>query len=412
MGRIGHFLMRDDRTISGDELLERASLAHTLMYLTRGQPVVYYGDEQGFVGDGGDQLARQDMFPSKVAEYNDDDLIGTSATTASSNFTTTHPLYRHLRELSQLRDRYPTLADGTQVFRHADDEAGVYAFSRIADADDVEHVVAINNSEQPQTVTVDTFGRGGSAFRGIWPVGTGTARADDEGRLTLTVPALSAVVHRAAAPIPRATAAPTPEFTAADGSTVGGRAEVAVDVPGGGFDQVTFAYRPVGTTAWTTLGTDDNAPYRVFHDVRGLDKGTLLEYRAVVRDHSGNRAAAGSSAVVGEPVVEEQVIPDPDTVSVAGNLNDEMSADCAEWQPSCAAARLTRQDSGLWTGTFTVPAGSYEYKIAYNGAWDVDFGVGGEEGGANIPLTTAGGPVTFTYDPVTHLVTTSEGAPQ
>ena len=33
------------------------------MYLTRGQPVVYYGDEQGFTGDGGDQDARQDMFP-------------------------------------------------------------------------------------------------------------------------------------------------------------------------------------------------------------------------------------------------------------------------------------------------------------------------------------------------------------
>ena len=41
--------------------------AHELMYLSRGNPVVYYGDEQGFTGDGGDQLARQDMFPSQVA---------------------------------------------------------------------------------------------------------------------------------------------------------------------------------------------------------------------------------------------------------------------------------------------------------------------------------------------------------
>ena len=135
------------------------------MYLTRGQPVVYCGDEQGFVGDGGDQLARQDMFPSKVAEYNDDDPIGTSATTAVSNVNTTHPLYRHLHELAQLRDEHPTLADGTQVFRYADDEAGVYAFSRIDDADDVEHVVAVNNSEQPKTVTVDTFSPGQAVFR-------------------------------------------------------------------------------------------------------------------------------------------------------------------------------------------------------------------------------------------------------
>ena len=37
------------------------------MYFSRGNPVVYYGDEQGFTGSGGDQDARQDMFPSQVA---------------------------------------------------------------------------------------------------------------------------------------------------------------------------------------------------------------------------------------------------------------------------------------------------------------------------------------------------------
>ena len=78
----------------------RDRLAHSLMYLSRGQPVVYYGDEQGFVGDGGDKDARQDMFPSQVASYNDDDLIGTDATTADANFDTDHPLYRHLADLS------------------------------------------------------------------------------------------------------------------------------------------------------------------------------------------------------------------------------------------------------------------------------------------------------------------------
>ena len=46
---------------------QRDELAHALMYLTRGQPVVYYGDEQGFTGDGGDKDARQDMFASQVA---------------------------------------------------------------------------------------------------------------------------------------------------------------------------------------------------------------------------------------------------------------------------------------------------------------------------------------------------------
>ena len=35
------------------------------MFLTRGQPVVYSGDEQGFTGPGGDKDARQDMFASR-----------------------------------------------------------------------------------------------------------------------------------------------------------------------------------------------------------------------------------------------------------------------------------------------------------------------------------------------------------
>ena len=78
MGRIGHFIRRANSGATDDEVLARDRLAHELMYFSRGNPVVYYGDEQGFVGDGGDQDARQDMFPSQVATYNDDDNIGTT----------------------------------------------------------------------------------------------------------------------------------------------------------------------------------------------------------------------------------------------------------------------------------------------------------------------------------------------
>ena len=35
------------------------------MLTARGVPTIYYGDEQGFVGDGGDQDAREDMFASQ-----------------------------------------------------------------------------------------------------------------------------------------------------------------------------------------------------------------------------------------------------------------------------------------------------------------------------------------------------------
>ncbi|HEY3003615.1 MAG TPA: alpha-amylase family glycosyl hydrolase, partial [Kribbellaceae bacterium] len=73
MGRIGHFLDLPGTTDA--ELLERDQLAHSLMYLTRGQPVVYYGDEQGFTGPGGDKDARQDLFATQTADYTDDEIV-------------------------------------------------------------------------------------------------------------------------------------------------------------------------------------------------------------------------------------------------------------------------------------------------------------------------------------------------
>ena len=266
----------------------------------------------------------------------------------------------------------------------------------------------MNNSEQPQQVTVDTFSAG-MQFRGVWPIGTRGARSDADGEVTLTVPPLSAVVHRAAAPLARARVAPTPELTLA-GGTVGGRAEVSVDVPGGGFNQVTFAYRPDGARDWQVLGTDDNAPYRVFHDVTDMPRGTLLEYRAIVRDHSGNRAAASASATVVAPPPPGGGgdVPAPQSVTVAGTFNSEVGC-LSDWQQNCAAAHLTPDPlTGLWSRTFQLPAGTWEYKVAHDDSWDVNFGAEGVRGGGNIALTTTGGAVTFTYDPRTHRVTTSE----
>ena len=117
MGRIGRFVEVANPDAADAELLARDRLAHELMYLSRGNPVIYYGDEQGFVGDGGDQDARQDMFPSQVATYNDDDLIGTDATTAVSNFDPTHPLYRAIGKLARLTQQHEALRDGAQIHR-------------------------------------------------------------------------------------------------------------------------------------------------------------------------------------------------------------------------------------------------------------------------------------------------------
>ena len=107
MGRIGYFVNADNAGASEDERLARDRLAHELMYFSRGNPVIYYGDEQGFTGSGGDQVARQSMFASQVPDYLDDDLLGTTRTHAQDNFVPSHPLYTKISQLASLAKEAP-----------------------------------------------------------------------------------------------------------------------------------------------------------------------------------------------------------------------------------------------------------------------------------------------------------------
>ena len=67
MGRVG-FLISASQVKAEKDILARTQLAHALMYLSRGIPTVYYGDEVGMTGtgNGNDQLARQDMFATQI----------------------------------------------------------------------------------------------------------------------------------------------------------------------------------------------------------------------------------------------------------------------------------------------------------------------------------------------------------
>lgn len=98
--------------------------------------------------------------------------------------------------------------------------------------------------------------------------------------------------------------------------------------------------------------------------------------------------------------------PIPSTVTLVGSLQDELGCP-GDWQPDCAATRLaaTPADPEVFTGSFTVPSGSYEYKVALNGSWNENYGANGAAGGANVTLKSSGGLITFTYDHRTHLIT-------
>lgn len=184
-GRAGLFLRRYAPDASMDELLQRSKLAHAMLLLLRGVPTIYSGDEQGFIGDGGDQDAREDMFPSKVAVYNDNQLIGTRRSTADSNFDTDHPLFREIAALAKLRRATPALTRGRQVTRAAGEKPGLFAASRFDPATGAEVLLVFNTSAQPltQQVEVNVESR---VFTTL--AGTCAATAAAPGSVTVTLP--------------------------------------------------------------------------------------------------------------------------------------------------------------------------------------------------------------------------------
>lgn len=64
--------------------------------------------------------------------------------------------------------------------------------------------------------------------------------------------------------------------------------EIAANVAGSQFAEVTFAVRAEGAQDFTVIGVDDNAPYRVFYDASKWPAGTKLEFLAVANDLSGH----------------------------------------------------------------------------------------------------------------------------
>lgn len=149
MGRFSTLVKEDRPGIAADELLARVMLGHAMLMSLRGAPVIYYGDEQGFVGDGNDQAAREDMFPSRVASYNDNVLIGTTATTAHSNFDQGHPLYRTISALAALRRAHPALTRGRQVVRDYAQAPGLFSVSRFDPEMGAEYFIAFNTADHP-----------------------------------------------------------------------------------------------------------------------------------------------------------------------------------------------------------------------------------------------------------------------
>jgi alpha-amylase len=287
MGRAAFQIQQQGFGLSGDALLQRVLLGYDLLYFLRGAPVVMYGDEVGMIGSGGDQQARQDMFPTQVDEWKTQPRVGSPPIGDGSSFDVTdNPIEIRLRRLAQLREQNPALATGATIVRYA--RGGVLAVSRVDAAARREYLALFNNGGAPVTIAVPTS-TPDSTWRALFG-DAGPMTSDAAGRLTVTVPSADALLLESDQEIPQAPA-PTPRLVVrADG--LSNLWAVGATVDGSSPLSVAFAVRRAGSKAWKRLDVDDSPPYRAFLDPAKFRKDEQVQLVAVARALDGGTAVS------------------------------------------------------------------------------------------------------------------------
>ena len=187
MGRIGGFIAKAHPDASDDELLARMTLAHALMMFSRGAPVIYYGDEQGYAGIGGYGASRADMFESQVADYASHRQIGGKR----APFDAASPLYQRLSEMAAIRAAHSALRRGRQIVRAAGDKPGLFAVSRLIDGQPGETLIVYNSSTEPMSANIEV-----NAASTTWSSLRGQCATSSSapGSLRVSVPALDYMI--------------------------------------------------------------------------------------------------------------------------------------------------------------------------------------------------------------------------
>ncbi|GAB4580836.1 MAG: hypothetical protein Fur0022_35790 [Anaerolineales bacterium] len=160
-----------------------------------------------------------------------------------------------------------------------------------------------------------------------------------------------------------------------------------------------------------------NDPDLAAMDLAGAN-AILMPYIPEMGSVWGAWGSGVTLALTGEGTVEEAMadavkqIQDLILGALAGMVNipgswQVVGAACgSDWDPACATSALTDNGDGTYSGTFNIPAGEYEYKVALDGSWAVNYGSDGLQDGPNYTLSLAADSVvTFTYDSNTKLVT-------
>ena len=283
MGRVG-FLIPQTQADAKNDLLERTKLAHALMYFSRGIPSVYYGDEVGMTGsgNGGDQRARQDMFETKITAWKSEARVGGQPVGDGNSFTqsSSHPLAIYISQLAELRAKYPALANGQMQVRSA--KGGALVLSKYDPVEKIEYLVAFNNSKRPSTASLAT------SSNGQWKNIFGNAKLTAKGATAnLEIPAFGAAVFAATSAMPAAKI--TPGALKARMDFLTGMLELSAPMKSTGLNRVEFSVKAAGSTKWVSVGTDFNAPYRVYLSPTDYKYGSKVSVRATAVNIKGER---------------------------------------------------------------------------------------------------------------------------
>jgi hypothetical protein len=283
MGRAAK-IIESKRINKSSELLPRTLLGHALMYLTRGIPSVYYGDEVGMIGtgSGSDQLARQDMFSTKVGIWKTEARVGSNpiGTGDAFSITDSHPIAKYLKVLAALRGSNPGLANSSMQVRYAKDE--LLVISKKDDAEKREYLVAFNSSTKAMKASITS-----ATSTGGWKTLLGKPTMSNKNEVvTITVPALSTVVLKANKAIDKTDVKIGKLTSKMDFLT--GYYETKAAVTSKDLLKVTFFYRTSADQPWLSLGTDTNAPYTVYIDPLEF-ANQKLELRAEVINSKGKK---------------------------------------------------------------------------------------------------------------------------
>jgi glycosidase len=266
MGRIGNFIATADPNGSNEELTAIDEFAQGFLLLMRGAPTVYYGDEIGMTGTGGDQAARQDMFPTQVTSWQNELRIGSTPIGNGDGFAVKDPLQNTISTFNQLLANYPDLKTGTAQVKYG--TGSVFAVARFSGTN--EYLEVFNDSSDIQSASIPV------TVGGKWDSIYGGSNTYDEsnGSLKLNIPPYGITVLKSE----NNYQAPSNEKIILQPQSEDGNVpnwiQLTASVPGNSYNQITFDASSDGKN-WQSLGTTDRRSFVGDYLAGGIYRGFL-----------------------------------------------------------------------------------------------------------------------------------------